>query len=257
MRASSPDRRRWTVLRKVDAMPLLPEAKQALRESALDLLQDPLVRGVAIWGSAGRGEPNPRDLDLVVLVPGKEAWTRRRLYCGHSIHLQMRGVARFRAMNIDRRQTRSEHRPAFADLLVLWDDTDSLATARARCRRLCARGPKPVSRWEQGRLQAELTALVEEMQALTGGPAACALHAAHVLSRCIAVHLRLRGAWVPERKGLLNALAATDEALAACYQHAISLLSKPVACLGEVRKLAAKALAPVGGMAGEYEVFYK
>ncbi len=238
-------------------MPLLPEKKRALREAALDLLQDPLVRGVAVYGSASRGQPSPRDFDLIVLVPGKETWTRRRLYGGHSIHLQMRGVARFRAMNIDRRQTRSEQRPAFADLLVLWDDTDSLARARARCRRLLARGPKPVSGWEVGRLQAELTELVEEMQDLTGGPAAFALHAAHALSRCIAVHLRLRGAWVPERKDLLKALASTHKDLAARYEHAISLLGEPAACLELARELAAEALAPAGGLAGEYEVFYR
>ena len=66
------------MLRKIDARPLLPEKKQALREATLDLLDDPLVRGLAIYGSASRGEPNPRDLDLIVLVPGRETWTRRR-----------------------------------------------------------------------------------------------------------------------------------------------------------------------------------
>lgn len=257
MGATDPERRRQAILRKIHAMPLLPEQKQALREAALDLLLDARVRGAAIFGSASRGEPAPRDLDLIVLVPGGETWTRRRLYHGHAVHMQMRGVERFRKMNIERGQTRSERSPAFADLIVLWDDSDSFAAARARSRRLRARGPKSVSRWEAGRMRAELTEFVEQMEAKSGDCAAFALLAAECLSRCIAVHLRLRDAWVPDQKDLLEALDSTDEGFAAQYRRAISLLNKPANCLEATRTLAMGALAPVGGLARDYEVWYR
>jgi hypothetical protein len=256
MRASDLGRRQ-SVLRKIDALPLLPQKKQALREAALDLLRDRAVRGVALYGSASRGEPDPGDFDLVVLVSGDRTWTRRRLYHGCSVHLQMRGVTRFRRMNIERKQKRSEQPPPFADLLALWDDTGSFATTRAKCRRLRARGPKPVSRWEAGRLQADVTTFVEDMQALSGDHAAFALIAARALTRCLQVHLRLRGQWTLGEKHLLPAAAGLDEDLAARYRDAVSLLNRPAACLEATRALAAEALAPVGGLVGDFEVWYR
>jgi len=245
------------VSRRIEALPLFAGKKQALRKAVAELRQEPSVLGAALWGSAGRGEPNPRDLDLVVLVPGSDTWTRRRFCDGSSIHIQMRGVERFREMNITRKQTRSERCPAFADLIVLWDDTGTIAVARARARRLRGRGPKPVSQWEAGRLRAEITTLIEGVEARVGDPSAFALFAAHTLSRCMAVHLRLRGAWVPEQKDLLDALELIDEGIATRYRHAISLLGRPAMCVEAIRGLAAEALAPVGGLVGDFEVWYR
>jgi len=257
MRVTDPDRRRLSVLRKIDAMPLVDDKKRALRDAAIDLLEESRVRGVAIYGSASHGKPAPRDLDLIVLVPGNKTWTRRRLYHGQSVHMQMRGVERFRLMNIERKQARSERCPAFADLITLWDDTDSFSVARARCRRLRARGPKPVSRWEADRMRAELTEFMEQMESESGDSATFALLAAQCLSRCITVHLRLRANWVPEQKDLFRALESTDEGLAGRYKQAISLLSKPADCIETTRAIVNDALAPVGGIAEDYEVWYR
>lgn len=241
------------VLCTVDSLPLLPGKREALRAAALDLLADGTVRGVAIWGSTSCGEPNPRDFDLIVLVTGRRTWTRRRLYRGTSVHMQMRTEAHFRRANLERKQKRSERCPAYAELLVLWDDTGSFAPVRARARRLRARGPRPVSWREVTQLRAELAELVEEMEAKARDRAVFALLAAHCLARAAVIHLRLRGAWVPDTK---DALPALDPALAARYREALRLLSRPAACAKQVRALAAEALAPVGGPVTDYDVWW-
>jgi hypothetical protein len=106
-------------------------------------------------------------------------------------------------------------------------------------------------------MRAELTEFVEQMEARSADPAGFALLAAQCLSRCIAVHLRLRGDWVPDEKDLLDALDSTDEDLAARCRRAISLLNRPADCLEATRALAIDALAPVGGLSGDYEVWYR
>ena len=254
---STTDHRVRIVSRKIDTLLLLPKKKRALHAAVQELLQNSKVQGVGVYGSTTRGVSDPRDIDLIVLVPGNENWTRRRFYDGLSIHIQLRGIKRFREMNLTRRQLRSEHTQAYAYLRSLWDSTGLITAVRARARHQQAHGPKPVSKWEVGRLRAEVTTLLEDLEKAASDPTLFTLLGAPTLARYIAIHFRLRGQWVPREKDLLDALTATDKRLAARYRKALSLLHDPTACLKVTHPLAAEVLAPVGGQVKDFEVWYR
>ncbi len=77
-------------------------------------------------------------------------------------------------------------------------------------------------------------------------------------SRSIEIHLRLRGEWTPGAKGMAGgAGGGRRSAWRLAIGSAMAKLGKPKECLEEMRALASEALSPVGGLAGDYEVWYR
>jgi predicted nucleotidyltransferase len=243
------------IQKRIGLLHIEERKKDALLSAAEHLLADRKVLGVAIIGSISRGETNPNDIDLVVLVRGSRYATRRRIYHRERVHMLIRGIERFIQSNLRRAPERWRYAyPPLSDAVILWDSEGTLAAARGRQRRLRSIGPSRVLPNEAMRLRAELTESLEALEACRADELCRIILATQFIARCAEVHLRLRGFWAPTRENLPRELKTLAPEFAGLCQKALSQAGRADACLRMARRAAEKALASVGGLVGEYEV---
>jgi predicted nucleotidyltransferase len=73
----------------------IPETKRrALLAAVEDLRADPKVVAAAVIGSISRGDTNPNDIDLLVVVRGETCKTERRMCRGQRVLRPLGGLAK-------------------------------------------------------------------------------------------------------------------------------------------------------------------